>query len=151
MLLRERSHRSLREVLRSARATYRKHAPTRRAAQSPPAVVRNDDPDVVLDIPKVRVDEIELELKELQARVALDVRVLDLLDLHAGVDAALGEVKLDIKGVEAEALLKVRLDNLAAILDRVMDTVDHTPTLIEAFRSKAAHERSRKPLAGGSE
>jgi hypothetical protein len=111
---------------------------------------RDDEPDVILDIAKLRVEEIDLELDELRARVALDARVLDLLSLHVGADAALAEVKLTIKGVEAEALLRVRLDNVAGILDRVMDTVDHTPSLVDAFRSAAPHRRSRKPLVDGS-
>jgi len=54
------------------------------------------------------------------------------------------------RGVEAQALLRVRLDNVAGILGRVMDTVDHTPSLAETVRSAAAHRRSRKPLADGS-
>jgi hypothetical protein len=144
LLLPETRQRALREALRSARATFRRHA--RRAPGPPATVVRRDDPDVVLDIPKLHVDEIELELDELQARVALDARVLDLLGLHVGADATLGEVKLAVRGVEAEAMLKVRLDNLAAILERVMDTVDHTPALVAAFRSAPVHRRSQKPL-----
>jgi hypothetical protein len=48
----------------------------------------------------------------------------------------------------AEAIDRgVRLDNLAAILERVIDTVDHTPSLVEAFRSRPAHRRSVMPLA----
>jgi hypothetical protein len=144
LLLPERRERALRDALRSLRTTYRRHA---RAPEPPPALVRRDDPDVVLDVPKLRVDEIELELDELQARVALNAQVLDLLGLHVGADVALGKVKLAVRGVEAEALLKVRLDNLAAILERVMDTVDHTPSLVDAFRSRPAHRRSVNPLA----
>ena len=111
--------------------------------------MHTDEPDVVLDIPKLRIDSIDLELDELQARVALDARVLDLLGLHVGADAALGQVKLAIHGVEAQAMLRVRLDNVAGILGRVMDTVDHTPGLAETVRSAAAHRRSRNPLADG--
>jgi hypothetical protein len=147
LLLPERRRRGLRDALRTARATYRKHS---RAPAPPPAVVRDAEPDVVLDIPKLRIDAIDLELDELQARVALDARELDLLGLHVGADAALGRVKLAIHGVEAQATLRVRLDNVAGILGRVMDTVDHTPSLAEAVRSAATHRRSRKPLADGS-
>jgi hypothetical protein len=146
LLLPERRHRALRDAVRSARARYRRRS---RAPTPRPTVVCNDEPDVVLDIPKLSVEELDLELDELQARVALDARVLDLLGLHLGADVSLGHVKLGITGVEAEALLKVRLDNLAGILERVMDTVDQTPSLVDAFRSAAPHRRSRKPLADG--
>jgi hypothetical protein len=55
-LLPERRERALRDALRSVRTTYRRHA---RAPEPPSAVVRRDDPDVVLDVAKLRVDEIE--------------------------------------------------------------------------------------------
>src|SRR4051812_37753849 len=117
----------LRAALDRARATYREYsgaddgevkseevatvpADTPRQVRAP-APVRRDDPDVYLDVPTLQVDEIELKLDELKARVALEARVLDLLTLNVGVDAELRGVDLDIKGVKAEALLKVKLDN----------------------------------------
>jgi hypothetical protein len=57
--------------------------------------------------------------------------VLDLLHLNVGVDARLRGVELDIEGVDAQALLKVRLDNLTTIVDRVMRTIDSNPHLLE--------------------
>ncbi|MEV0704149.1 hypothetical protein AB0I53_40385, partial [Saccharopolyspora sp. NPDC050389] len=91
----------------------------------------NEPPDVFLDIPVLKVDEISLEVEDLRARVSLQAEVLDLLKLNVGVDAALGRVALEIKGVEAQALLKVRLDNVAAILDRVLKTIDRNPQILE--------------------
>jgi hypothetical protein len=89
------------------------------------------EPDVLLDVSELRVDEITLEVEDLRARVSLQADVLQLLKLHVGVDAALGRVKLTIKGVEAKVLLKVRLDNVARILDRVMTTIDNNPGIVE--------------------
>ncbi|WP_246868537.1 hypothetical protein [Saccharopolyspora sp. ASAGF58] len=91
----------------------------------------NEQADVFLDIPVLKVDEISLEVEDLRARVSLQAEVLDLLKLNVGVDAALGRVALEIKGVEAQALLKVRLDNVAAILDRVLKTIDRNPQILE--------------------
>jgi hypothetical protein len=91
----------------------------------------DDEPDVLLDVSELRVDEISLEVDDLRARVSLDANVLELLKLHVGVDAELGRVQLTIKGVEAAVLLKVRLDNVARILDRVLDTIDKNPDIIE--------------------
>src|SRR3712207_9052442 len=50
---------------------------------------------------------------------------------RSGVDAYLGRVKRVIQGVEAQALQKVRLDNVTAILDRVLTTIDRNPQIIE--------------------
>jgi hypothetical protein len=91
------------------------------------------DPDVLLDIPVVKVDSIHLELDELDAHVALKAEVLDLVKLNVGVDVHLGTVKVDLKGVEAQALLKVRLDHVAAIIDRVLTTLDRNPDLVESL------------------
>lgn len=91
----------------------------------------DDEPDVLLDVPELRVDEISLEVEDLRARVALQADVLQLLKLHVGVEAELGRVQLTIKGVEARALLKVRLDNVARIIDRVLTTIDNNPAMVE--------------------
>src|SRR3712207_4017563 len=88
-------------------------------------------PDVLLDVPVVKVDEINFELNDLRVRANLYAKVLDLVELAVGVDAYLGRVKLVIQGVEAQALLKVRLDNVAAILDRVLTTIDRNPQIVE--------------------
>jgi hypothetical protein len=91
----------------------------------------SEEPDVLLDVPVVKVDEINLEVEELRARVSLRAEVLDLLRLNVGADVFIGHVGLEIKGVEAQALLKVRLENVARILDRVLTTIDRNPQLLE--------------------
>jgi hypothetical protein len=89
------------------------------------------DPDVYLEVPNLRVDEILLEVDNLEVHLALDARVANLVSLKAGVDATIGNVKLEIRGVEAEAYLTVRLDNVAKILDRTLTTIDNNPQMIE--------------------
>ncbi len=89
------------------------------------------DPDVYLEVPNLRVDEILLEVDNLEVHLALDARVANLVSLKAGVDASIGNVKLEIRGVEAEAYLTVRLDNVAKILDRTLTTIDNNPEMIE--------------------
>jgi len=128
---------SARVALREARDAYLHHGvveprreTTRRPRDRARTSGRRDDPDVVLDIPHVHVDEIDLQLDELKARVALEAHVLDLLRLDVGVDAELRGVALKIAGVDAEAQLKVRLENLTMILRRVMDTIDANPQIL---------------------
>ncbi|GAA2455869.1 hypothetical protein [Streptomyces macrosporus] len=92
-------------------------------------------PDVLLDVPELKVDEISLDVDDLRARVSLRAEVLDLLGLGVGADVSLGGVHLDIKGVDARAVLKVRLDNVAAIVDRVLTTIDRNPRIVEEAAS----------------
>src|SRR5215210_944649 len=91
------------------------------------------DPDVLLDVPVVKVDKIHLQVEELDAHVALKAKVLDLVNLTVGVDVHLGKLRIDIEGVEAQALVKVRLDHVAAIVDRVLTTIDRNPKLVESL------------------
>ncbi|MFB7657449.1 MULTISPECIES: hypothetical protein [unclassified Streptomyces] len=99
------------------------------------SVDRTGDPDVLLDVTQLHVEELNLHVEDLQARVSLRAEVLDLLKLNVGADVSLGRVELDIKGVEAQALLKVRLDNVAEIVGRVLSTIDHNPEIMEQLTS----------------
>ncbi len=98
-----------------------------------PLAETGQDPDVLLDVPVVKVDKIYLKLADLDAHVALKAQVLDLVDLNVGVDVHLGKLEIDIEGVEAQALLKVRLEHVAAVVDRVMTTIDRNPELVHSL------------------
>jgi hypothetical protein len=89
------------------------------------------EPDVLLDVPQLRVEEIILEVEDLRAHVSVQAEVLNLLRLSVGADVQLGGVHLDIKGVEAQALLKVRLDKVAEIINRVLATIDRNPQIVD--------------------
>lgn len=88
------------------------------------------NPDVYLDVPVLKVEEIDLDVEDLRAHVSLQAEVLDLLKLNVGADVTLGRVHLGISGVEAQAQLKVRLDNVARIIDRVLTTLDRNPAIL---------------------
>ncbi len=85
------------------------------------------DPDVLLDVPKLNVDEIDLEVEDLQVRVSLQAELADLVRINIGLEAELGEVKLGVKGVEAQAQLRARLDNVRAIFSEVLASLQHSP------------------------
>jgi pyruvate/2-oxoglutarate dehydrogenase complex dihydrolipoamide acyltransferase (E2) component len=85
------------------------------------------EPDVQLDVPALRMEEIDLEGEDLQARVSVRAELADLVNINIGLDVDLGEVKLQIKGVEAQAQLKARLDNVRAIFSEVLASLQHSP------------------------
>jgi hypothetical protein len=104
------------------------------------------EPDVVFDVPQLSVEEMILEVEDLRAHVSLEANVLNLLRLSVGADVQLGHVHLDIKGVEAQALLKVRLDRVAEIINRVLSTIDRNPEIVAQIISPvgaAASELAR--------
>jgi hypothetical protein len=92
-------------------------------------------PDVLVDAPVVSIKGLDFELDDLRAKVSLFTKVLDLVELSAGIDAYLGKVKLTIESVDVQALLKVRLDNVTAILDRVLTTIDRNPQIVQEIAS----------------
>jgi hypothetical protein len=96
-------------------------------------------PDVLLDVPELKVDSIHFELDDLDAHVALKANVLNLVKLNVGVSVHLTRVKLDVKGVEAQVVLKARLDHVTAIVDRLMTSLDRNPELVKGL-SRAVSE-----------
>jgi hypothetical protein len=107
---------------------------------------RIGEPDVLLDVPQLSVEEILLEVEELRAHVLAEASVLNLLRLSIGADVQLAGVHLDIKGVEAQALLKVRLDTIAEIINRLLSTIDRNPEIVAQIFSPvgaAASELTR--------
>jgi hypothetical protein len=99
-------------------------------------------PDVLLDVPELRVDSIHPEVDDLDAHVALKARVLNLIKLNVGIDVHLSRVKLDIKWVEAELVLKARLEHVTAIVDRLMTSLDRNPELVKAVAGEIRHAAS---------
>jgi pyruvate/2-oxoglutarate dehydrogenase complex dihydrolipoamide acyltransferase (E2) component len=85
------------------------------------------DPDVQLDVPDLRVEEVDLEVGELRARVSLRAELADLVNIDVGLDVELGEVKLQVKGVEAQAQLKASLENVRTIFSEVLASLQHNP------------------------
>jgi hypothetical protein len=85
---------------------------------------------VLLDVSELEVDRINLEVENLRAHVSVLAELADLLHLSVGVDARLERVKLEIEGVEAKVLLKVRLEHVRAILEKALDTVAEHPEIL---------------------
>ena len=99
----------------------------------PPA----DEPDVYVYVPKVHVGELCVDVERLEAHLALRTQVANLVNLVAGVHVAVDKVKIDIKDVDAECELKVRLENTYNILDRTLTTLDENPQVVEKLLETA--------------
>jgi hypothetical protein len=88
--------------------------------------------DVYVDAPVVNVDEIKFELDDLTAHLAVLAEAGRFVELNVGAGVRLGKVELEIKGVETQALLEARLDNVTTILARVLTTLDRNPELLKS-------------------
>jgi len=90
----------------------------------------NQDPDVLLAIPNLGVDHIGITVDNLRADVQLHAKVLDLLELSVGAQVSIEKVEVNIENVRVQAMLKVRLDEVYKIVDRVMTTIDENPEIL---------------------
>ena len=103
-------------------------------------------PDLQLDVPSLSVEEIDLEVEDLQVHLSVQAELADLVKIKVGLDAKLDRVKLGIKGVEAEAQLKARLDNVRAIFSEVLASLQHNPQFFrEPLDARATDEPDDAP------
>jgi hypothetical protein len=93
----------------------------------------SNEPDVLLDVPVLTVEEIDLKVEGLRAHVAVLAELADLVKLSVGADVSLDKVELTIKGVEAQVLLKVRLEQVRAILDKALTTIGENPEILQSL------------------
>jgi hypothetical protein len=109
-------------------------APSQPSALAQQAMA-GDPPDVLLDIPNLSVEQLTIEVNNLQVDIALNARLANLLHLSAGANASIDNVKIDIRGVRAQATLIVRLDNVRAIIERTLQTLDNNPQIVTQLLS----------------
>jgi hypothetical protein len=88
--------------------------------------------DVYVNAPVVKVDEIKFELDDLRAHLAVLAEAGHFVQISAGVGVRLGKVELEIQGVETQALLETRLENVTKILERVVTTLERNPELLKS-------------------
>ena len=86
------------------------------------AMQGSDQPHVLLDIPNLSIEQLTVDVTNLQVHLAVDAQLANLLHLTAGADARIDNVRIDLRGVRAQATLIVRLDNVRAIIEP--DTAD---------------------------
>jgi hypothetical protein len=111
--------------------------PATAAAASPPAATPTpapiaapaQGPDLELHVPRAEVKKVSLEVENLQARLDVDTRVANLVQINAGVVATVQKLKVELDDVAAETHLVVRLDRVAEVMSRALAAIDHDPEL----------------------
>ena len=107
-----------------------------------------DDADVVLDIPMLNVEELDLEVEELRAHISARAELAGFLNINVGVDAYVDKVKLNIKGVEAQVQLKVKLERILGSIDRALQAIDNNPQLLDPDFRRAQGDAGGEGSAG---
>jgi hypothetical protein len=86
--------------------------------------------DVILDVPKLEIDSLKINVRNLDANLDLKVSLGKMLSIRAGADVLVDSVDIDLHGVKAEALLLIRLENIQEILQHTMETLSENPEII---------------------
>lgn len=102
------------------------------------------DPDLSLDVPQLNIEELDLEVQNLLARVALSAEVADFVKINVGVDVRLDEVRLGIKGVEARALLEVQMEKILETLNRALEAISNNPQILGGSSHQARRNASEE-------
>jgi YD repeat-containing protein len=106
---------------------------SQRASHMPPPNERMYD--VVLDVPALCVNSLQLGVRNLNAHLALSAQISNLVEVTAGADARIARVKLGIYDVQAKALLLVDLDDVREVVDHTMTFIDNNPQIVSHLAS----------------
>lgn len=90
-----------------------------------------DDTDVVLDVPVLNVEELNLEVEDLRAHISARAELAGFLNIDVGVSAYVDNLKLSIKGVEAQVKLNVKLERILGSIDRALEAIDNNPQILD--------------------
>ena len=82
-------------------------------------------------MPTLNIEELDLEVEDLRAHVSVRAEVANFVNINIGVDAYLDKLKLGIKGVEAQVLLKVKLERILGTIDRALSAIEQNPGLLD--------------------
>jgi pyruvate/2-oxoglutarate dehydrogenase complex dihydrolipoamide acyltransferase (E2) component len=112
-----------------------------------------EDPDVTVDVPSLKVEELTLDVENLRHRTSMQAELADMMKLNVGLETNLTGAKLNLSGVDAQALLKANLKNVRDILSRTLDTIDNNPQVLEyvariAEETAGTGERALEGAAG---
>ena len=75
------------------------------------------------------------DVDNLQADINLNANVAQLVQINAGVQVGISKVNLTIVDVDAQLDLIVRLGNLVDIVNRVFESLDLNPLLINTLNN----------------
>jgi pyruvate/2-oxoglutarate dehydrogenase complex dihydrolipoamide acyltransferase (E2) component len=111
----------------------------------------DEDADVVLDIPVLNVEELDLDVEELRAHISARAELAGFLNIDIGVSAYVDKVKLNVKGLEAQVQLKVKLERILGSIDRALQAIDNNPQILDHRRSREDPDEGPRELLAATE
>jgi len=100
-------------------------------------------PDVLLDVPTLQVSELKFNLDDLDAHVALQSDLGNLIRINVGVRVNIKKLDLDLKGLDVKAVLKVRLKEVNKIFTKAFESLENNPDILSALTSAVKENADR--------
>jgi pyruvate/2-oxoglutarate dehydrogenase complex dihydrolipoamide acyltransferase (E2) component len=110
--------------------------------------VRSDPAsDVLFDVPALDAEEVDLKSEQVRVRVSFAADLGEIVKINVGLEAEAEGLDLQIKGLQSQAQLKARLDNVREIFSEVLTALENTPGMARDLMGKTdqATEKSEKP------
>lgn len=104
-------------------------------------------PDLFLDVPQIKTEQIKLALEDLDAHVALQAELSGMVKINVGVSVGIKKLDLDIKGLDLNALLKVKLQNVHKIFSRTLESLDKNPDILKNMDTSGSNTKEKKKIA----
>ena len=73
--------------------------------------------DLKVDLDRLELDEVTVEVENLRASLDLKVSVANFVNVQASASAHLGKTSVEVKGLDAEAHLGVDINNVTRVVE----------------------------------
>ncbi|MFN6946043.1 MAG: hypothetical protein ACK4ND_13925 [Cytophagaceae bacterium] len=95
------------------------------------------EPDVILDVPHLKIGEIKMNVENLDAQISVKAQLANFVNIEVGTKIHIDKVNLEIKEVETEAHLRVRLKRVERILLKSLKFLEENPEVVKNFLKSA--------------
>ncbi|WP_156140460.1 hypothetical protein [Sporocytophaga myxococcoides] len=101
-------------------------------------------PDIVIDIPELKLEQVNIQAKNLQAEVSMNTSLKEMVNMNFGVEAQIGSLHIKIDKARTEAHLRFRLKRVRGILNKTVQTLVKN---IGTLKTHLVDQSSDKPLS----
>jgi hypothetical protein len=129
----------------SAKAQVRDSSATRQVAPRAERAATPRRRDALLEIPRLVLDSLGLDVSDLHADLSLDAGTMNLVNLTAGLTLTTSSVRLGMHGIYAETYFYSSLDNATRIINRVMQSLKQNPALYDQLMGSSDSSAARRP------
>jgi hypothetical protein len=88
--------------------------------------------DVFLNVPKLHVGSLSMDVENLKADMNLNANIGQVIEINAGVQISVRKVNLTLNDLDTQLQLIVRMEHLADIVNRVFNSIDLNPMIMNA-------------------